>query len=138
MTVKNVWTVIFSILRLQTKIRINKVLWKIIRILTQMILFKYFMQDFFDNSTMYYIVNHELFLIFKDLRATTTSWNWGSHFFPVKYLLTGATVAQVQRVHLLLLKFGNGCNAPVLKRFRVPCYYYIIIPYLKLKELILL
>ena len=31
---------------------------------------------------------------------------------------TGADPAWVQRVHLHLLRFGNGCNAPVQKRTR--------------------
>ena len=31
-------------------------------------------------------------------------------------LPTGADPARVQRVHLHPLRFGNGCNAPVLKK----------------------
>ena len=37
-------------------------------------------------------------------------------------LYPGADAARVQRVHLHPLKFGNGCNAPVLKQPRVPGY----------------
>ena len=47
------------------------------------------------------------------------------HFTSVKKVTvvsctyTGADAERVQRVHLHPLKFGNGCNAPVLKESRV-------------------